>query len=113
MDQGLPAPVSPARDASASAAGQFPARLSVSILSYLTSRPGASPVALQRGLGICHRSQLTRLLTRLQARGYVDKDSNNQANAWSLTDHGRQILNQVQPVWMTHSPDARPRSGGW
>lgn len=74
-------------------------RLSVSCLSYLSSHPGASGAEVRRGLGVRHLSQVSRLLGRLESKALVANVPGRRGNAWTLTAHGRQVLNEAQPVW--------------
>ena len=80
-------------------------RLSVSCLSYLSANPGSSGTQVCRGLGVRHLSQVSRLLSRLEAKGLVANDRLRRENAWTLTPLGRRVLNESQPVWTEQAVD--------
>lgn len=78
-------------------------RLSLSCLSFLCSHPGVSGTQVCEGLGVRHLSQVSRLLGRLETKGLVHNEPERHGNVWTLTEAGRLVLNEAQPVW---SPQA-------
>lgn len=77
-------------------------RLTISTLSYLSAHPGFSRAQIREGLGVRQVSQVSRLLGRLERRELVQSESGAGESGWRLTVSGRELLNQVQPVWRAH-----------
>jgi len=69
--------------------------LGVRALRYLAEHPGASGRAVGRGLGIRHDSQTWALLHRFERDGLLAKERNGIASAWSLTQQGHQLLQDL------------------
>jgi hypothetical protein len=52
-------------------------------LRFVAGHPGCSGAEVQRGLGVRHLSQVNRKLRRLEAEGYVRRESGpGPANRW-------------------------------
>jgi DNA-binding MarR family transcriptional regulator len=111
----------PLWDGGVSVGSHLLSRSAVSCLSFLSSHPQSSGTDVRRGIGVRHLSQISRLLVRLEARGLVFNDPHARENAWSLTEYGREVLNEARPVWAEQirlaeagqagSPPASDRAG--
>jgi len=60
---------------------------------YLAKHPGASSRQVGEGIGVSHRGQLARMLSRLAALGLLVKDTGGpgRLNAWSLSEEGERV----------------------
>ncbi len=69
------------------------ARRARECLVYLAGRPGASNIEIAVGIGVAHRSQISKLLSELADDGLVSRHSEGQGkrNAWYLTPRGADI----------------------
>jgi AcrR family transcriptional regulator len=85
-----------------------------SCVIFLAANPGASNAAVAAGIGVSHLSQVSELLSRLQAAGLLTKQSGGagRPNAWWLTPHGEQYAQAHRirgphiiglPWWRQHS----------
>jgi AcrR family transcriptional regulator len=85
-------------------------------LSYVVGHPGVSNKEIGDGIGVTHRGQLTKLLSKLAALGLVVKRANaaGHPNAWSATpagarvarvlagENGRPILRNNEDLYKKH-----------
>jgi AcrR family transcriptional regulator len=62
-------------------------------LLYVAGHPGASSRQVGEGVGVAHRGQLARMLSRLAALGLLLRHAGGpgRPNAWSLTAEGEQV----------------------
>jgi len=69
------------------------ARRARECLLYLAGRPDASNIEIAAGIGVAHRSQISKLLSELTGDGLVSRRSEGQGkrNAWRLTPRGAEI----------------------
>lgn len=78
------------------------------VLNLLRSRPeGLSQIELSRSL-ITHRSNVTGLVDRLEARGLLVRDEvrgDRRAYRVSLTESGRRLMEAVLPVYFAAVED--------
>lgn len=104
--QGNQPVVSPWTDGGLSVGSHLLTRLSVSCLSYLSANRGATGGQIATELGVRHPAQVGRVLERLQNRGLVSGRGEGRRRGWALTAPGREVLNQLQPVWRAQRPGA-------
>jgi len=66
-------------------------------LMYLAGHPGASSREVGEGVGVSHRGQLARMLSRLAALGLLVKHAGGpgRPNAWSLTAEGERVASAL------------------
>ncbi len=64
-------------------------------LEYLVVHPGAANVDIARAVDVRHESQMSRHLGRLERAGMVTRRKEGRANAWQLTDAGREAAAAV------------------
>lgn len=69
------------------------ARRARECLVYLAGQPGASNIEIAVGIGVAHRSQISKLLSELAGDGLISRRSEGQGkrNAWYLTPRGADI----------------------
>lgn len=68
----------------------------VRVLSAIAEHPGACNRAIARRAGISDQGQTSKLLKRLAARRLIENTaSDHSANAWWLTDLGREFVAQL------------------
>jgi DNA-binding transcriptional ArsR family regulator len=61
-------------------------------LIFLRDRPLASNIEIAKAIGVNHASQMSRHLRRLAKERLVVGTREGRRNAWSLTDHGAQVV---------------------
>jgi AcrR family transcriptional regulator/DNA-binding transcriptional ArsR family regulator len=61
-------------------------------LLFLRDRPLASNVEVAEAIGVTHASQMSRHLRRLAKERLVVGSREGRRNAWSLTEHGAQVV---------------------
>jgi AcrR family transcriptional regulator len=66
-------------------------------LSFLAEHAGAANVDVARAVSVRHESQISRHLGRLKRAGMVSCQKHGRANAWWLTDQGRQAARALTP----------------
>lgn len=65
-------------------------------LRYVAGHPGSSSAQVQQGVGIRHRSQVSRVLGRLQKEGLVQTLKGGRSlNAWEVTQDGSGVLGEL------------------
>ena len=68
------------------------------VLTAIAERPGASNRAVADAAGISDEGQISRLLRRLEGRGWVENSgeghTKGKPNAWSLTPAGALLLSR-------------------
>lgn len=64
-------------------------------LEYLAAHPGAANVDIARAVDVRHESQMSRHLSRLARAGMVTRRKEGRANAWHLTEAGREAAAAV------------------
>jgi DNA-binding MarR family transcriptional regulator len=68
------------------------------VLTVIAERPGASNRAIADAAGISDEGQISRLLRRLESRGWVKNSgeghTKGKPNAWSLTPAGALLLSR-------------------
>lgn len=71
-----------------------------SCVRYLAENPGASNKAVAAGIEVRHLGQISKLLTRLEGEGLLEKRSGGpgRANVWWLSPHGAEVAPVLGPV---------------
>lgn len=65
-------------------------------LRYVAEHPGSSSTQVQHGVGIRHRSQVSRVLGRLQKEGLaLTVRDGGSLNAWTVTRVGTGVLGEL------------------
>jgi DNA-binding MarR family transcriptional regulator len=64
-------------------------------LEYLAAHPDAANVDIARAVDVRHESQMSRHLSRLERAGMVTRRKEGRANAWQLTEAGREAAAAV------------------
>jgi hypothetical protein len=72
-------------------------------LLFLAGHPGASNGQVAAGIGVAHKSQISRLLAYLLREGLVVKRSQGVGtpNVWRLTSRGEEILRAMAAIRLT------------
>ena len=66
-------------------------------LLFLRDRPMASNIEVAEGIGVNHASQMSRHLRRLAKERLVVVSREGRRNAWSLTEHGAEVVAELGP----------------